>query len=71
MKHETANDIAYRCYQENQPIDWCWIRKIRRERNDKEMIEWARGCVEPFVYQNYSKNKITRAAKILIEYLHL
>ena len=71
MEHKTADDLAYQCYKENQPIDRYWLKKLKRERTDKEMLEWAKGNIELFADENCTKNKITSAAKILLKYLHL
>lgn len=70
MKNLTATQLADICYTENQPIDWGWIKYINRNSSSEEKLDWARGCIEPFA-DGCSKNKITRAAQILLSYLNI
>lgn len=68
MEKRTAAEIAWDCYQENQPMDRQWLNHLRRELpNEKEQLNWARQVVEPFCDYSVSKQKLTLAAKELIK----
>lgn len=63
----TASEIAWDCYQANQPMDRQWLNSLKRElSSDKAQLNWARENVEEFAGCGTSKNKITMAAKELI-----
>lgn len=66
-----ALEIAAGCYDANRPIDWRYLERLDRELSKREKLEWARAQCEPFADSSTSKNKITRAAKILLDYLHI
>lgn len=66
----TATELANIVYEENCPIDWHRIEYINQKYSSKEKLEWARDNVEPFA-DGCSKHIITRAAKILLSYLHI
>lgn len=64
-KNKTAHEIAYAVYEKNQPIDWGWIRHVKRTSTDKELLEFCRTNIDGNVSGDISKHKLTRAANIL------
>ena len=69
MKKITATELADWTYSENRPIDWNWIRHIKRTYSSKELMDWARDNVAVFAPTGTSKQLIGRAARILLTYL--
>jgi hypothetical protein len=67
----TATQLANITIEENTPINWGGLRYIDKKYTRKEKLEWAKGNVECFADSNCSKHKITRAAKILLQYLNM
>lgn len=66
----TAIELANRVYEENSPIYWGRIDYIGRRYTSKEKLEWAKGTIEYWA-DGCSKHLITRAARILLSYLHI
>lgn len=63
----TAAEIAWDCYQANQPMDRQWLNNLKHElSSEKAQLNWARENVEEFADCGTSKRKITLAAKELI-----
>ena len=64
----TAAEIAWDCYQANQPMDRQWLNHLKRElSSEKAQLNWARENVEEFADCGTSKRKITLAAKELLD----
>lgn len=66
----TARMIAYDCIEDNHPIDRHWVKHVTHGMTQKEKLDWARNNIEPYA-DGCSANKITRAAKMLLFYLHV
>lgn len=67
----TADQLAMRAYSENEPIDYNRIDYIRRTYTEKEKLDWARENVAYWADADCTKQKITRAAKVLLSLLHI
>lgn len=64
----TAAEIAWDCYQANQPMDRQWLNQLKYElSSEKAQLNWARENVEEFADCGTSKHKITLAAKELLD----
>ena len=64
----TAAEIAWDCYQANQPMDRQWLNSLKRElSSEKAQLNWARENVEEFADCGTSKRKLTLAAKELLD----
>ena len=64
----TAAEIAWECYQANQPMDRQWLNNLKRElSSEKAKLNWARENVEEFADCGTSKRKLTLAAKELLD----
>jgi len=58
----TAFKIACDAIKENEPIDRHWLRFIlHRSKNEKELRDWARGCLDITLDGTESKSLIGRA----------
>jgi hypothetical protein len=68
---QTAEQLAWEIYQDNCPIDWQWIRHLRRTYTSAERLNWARESVEYWAPDGVSKHFITRAANELLRLLEM
>jgi hypothetical protein len=65
----TAEELFNQVMEEDTPVDKSWLNQLRRERNDNELLEWAKGNVQDFATSNTPKRTITRAAEMLVNRL--
>lgn len=70
-KKQTAEQLAWETYKENEPIDWRRIGYIERNYNRKERVNWARENVAYWAQDGASKHFLTRAAKELLKLLRI
>lgn len=69
MSKMTAYELFALTVDENEPIDYSWIRHIDRTYTDKDKRYFCRECVANCAPSGTSKNMIGRAATELYYYL--
>lgn len=71
----TAYELASKTYDANYPIDWAWVKHLRRNATKNQlhavMVKWIKGYIEYHGYGDAypSKQKIGRAANMLNDWL--
>lgn len=66
----TAVEIARKCYEDNNPVDWPWITHLHRTKTEGEKLAWAIINVEMYAPLESEQDLLINAGKELLRLLY-